>query len=217
MPEQSELGMLQQSIMQRAASLAEEYMQRARRSREHFIEDENERLHLREERETLTAKIQSERLYRREVQSSELDIQKKLDQLRWELIKQVMDDVRHYIEQQWSDKQTYMQYLQKAIQSSADQLSSDNIHICCSTADHTWLHSEQQTLFDTYHGSKTLILSSQCHPQSSGIMLYNEQQTERIDQTLDGRMQRLKLPLQQLIAESLFSELTHEGEKLHGR
>jgi len=74
---------LEKALMQRANDLAEEYLQRAKRSHNHFIEDENERLQLREEKEIMSAKMLADCTYRSRVQSSELEVQKKLDQLRW--------------------------------------------------------------------------------------------------------------------------------------
>ena len=73
----TEVEELQASLIKRAESLAQEYSERARHSCDNLIEQENERMQLREQREIMAAKIQADRNYRSMVQSSELKVQKK--------------------------------------------------------------------------------------------------------------------------------------------
>ena len=84
-----QLAALEQAIMARAAHLAGEFQEKAERQRDHILRDAAERLHNAEEREVMVAKAEAERLFRRVTQASELKLQGRLDQLRWELVQAV--------------------------------------------------------------------------------------------------------------------------------
>ena len=118
---------LEKALMQRAEDLAEEYLQRARRSHDHFISDENERLQLREEKEVMTAKMSADSLYRNRVQSSELKVQKKLDQLRWKLIKEVISQVKDETAQIIKNKHKYQKLLVEFVRYSANLIDDENL------------------------------------------------------------------------------------------
>jgi hypothetical protein len=62
---------------------------RPNRQRDIILRDAAERLHLAEEREVLVAKAEAERHFRRVTQASELKMQGRLDQLRWEMVQTV--------------------------------------------------------------------------------------------------------------------------------
>ena len=52
---------------------------------------------------------------------------------------------------------------------------------------------------------------------SGGIIVYNPNHSIRIDNTFEGRIERMSEIIHQLIAEEFFSEITHESDKIHGR
>ena len=47
--------------------------------------------------------------------------------------------------------------------------------------------------------------------------MYNQARAIRIDNTFEGRLERLSDDIHQLVAEQFFSELSHESDKIHGR
>ena len=55
MTRESTVESLEKALYERARRLGEEYLARGRQTRERMIEEENERMRLREERETLAA------------------------------------------------------------------------------------------------------------------------------------------------------------------
>ncbi len=211
------LEALEQALLQRANDLASEYQQRAQRSRDHLIEDENERLQLREEREIMAAKIAAERIYRAQVQSHQLQVQKKLDQLRWQLIKNVIEEVKNELNQLVEQEERYQRHVFDFIQYSLPFINDKGVIIEFNTHDYQrfapqWPHWLQQFKTD-----KSLTLSEQCHPFSGGVLVYNLDRDMRIDQTFEGRLERLAETVYQWVAEQFFSELSHEGDKLHAR
>lgn len=86
---QDQLQSLEQAIMARAKELAQEFSDKAKRQRDNILRDTAERLHLAEEREVLVSKAEAERHFRRVTQASELKMQSRLDQLRWEMVQTV--------------------------------------------------------------------------------------------------------------------------------
>jgi len=208
---------LENSLLQRADELADEYIQRAKRSHDHFIEDENERLQLREEREIMAAKVEAERTYRSRVQASELQAQKQLDQMRWQLIKDVLIQVNAELEKIVAHPEKYRQTIIHYIQQGIDSISDDELIIQSNQRDHQGLKENWSEICKQLGGNKQLVLSGDFHKMSGGVLIYNKQQTIRINNTFEGRMERFAAQINQRVAEQFFSELSHEGDKIHGR
>ena len=208
---------LEKSLLQRADDLADEYFQRAKRSHDHFIEDENERLHLREEREVMAAKMLAERTYRSRVQSSELQAKKRLDQLRWQLIKNVISKVKEEIGTIVKDQAQYQQLLLKYIAFSITLIDTKDVIVEFNQADYQGMSNQWPDFLEVIDSDKNIQLSKCFHNMSGGIIVYNQYRTIRVDNTFEGRIERLSETIQQLVAEQFFSELSHEGDKIHGR
>ena len=208
---------LEKSLLQRADDLADEYLQRAKRSHDHFIEDENERLHLREEREVMAAKMLAERTYRSRVQSSELQAKKRLDQLRWQLIKNVISKVKEEIGTIVKDQAQYQQLLLKYIAFSITLIDTKDVIVEFNQADYQGMSNQWPDFLEVIDSDKNIQLSKCFHNMSGGIIVYNQYRTIRVDNTFEGRIERLSETIQQLVAEQFFSELSHEGDKIHGR
>ena len=208
---------LEKALMQRADDLAEEYLQRSKRSHDHFISDENERLQLREEKEVMTAKISAESLYRSRVQSSELQVQKKLDQLRWKLIKEVISQVKDEAEQVVKNKNQYQQLLIEFIGYSASLINDQNLILEFNQRDYQLIEPQWEQFLQQINSDKKIVCSKQFHQMSGGIILYNQNRSIRINNTFEGRLERLSDDIHQLVARQFFSELSHESDKIHGR
>ena len=147
---------LEKALMQRANDLAHEYMQRAKRSHDHFIEDENERLQLREEKEIMSAKMLADNTYRSRVQSSELEVQKKLDQLRWQLIKSVLSDAKQQINQIKTNKQQYQNLLVEFIKQSITAINNKHLIIEFNQSDYQNIESQWQEIVKQINSEKKL-------------------------------------------------------------
>ncbi|MFK5894634.1 MAG: V-type ATP synthase subunit E family protein [Pseudomonadota bacterium] len=208
---------LEKSLVQRANDLAEEYLQRAKRSHDHFIEDENERLQLREEKELLASKISAESLYRSRVQSSELNAQKRLDQLRWQLIKNVITEVKEKITNIAKNKDKYQQLLIAFINHGTAVIDSNHIIVELNQDDYLTMQSQWNEILEQIDSDKKIELSTQFHHHSGGVIVYDQNRSIRIDNSFEGRIERLSDSIYQLVAKQFFSELSHEGDKIHGR
>jgi V/A-type H+-transporting ATPase subunit E len=208
---------LENALMQRANDLAEEYLQRAKRSHDHFIDDENERLKLREEKEVMAAKMAAENIYRSRVQSSELNVQKKLDQLRWQLIKDVITQARLKMADIVQNETQYKQLIIESIQYGVTAIGTKHLLVEFNQTDYHNMAKQWDSIIKEIKGDVSIELSKQSHLMSGGIIMYDQKRSIRIDNTFEGRIDRLSESIHQLVAEQFFSELSHESEKIHGR
>jgi len=85
MDSESQVRQLEAALLEQAESLAREQRTAAVSARERVLADSAERLKIAEEREILSAKIEAERLVRRQTQSAETRLAAELDRLRWAL------------------------------------------------------------------------------------------------------------------------------------
>ena len=115
-----QLEALEQAIMARAENLAREFQDKADRQRDHILRDAAERLHVAEEREVLAAKAEAERLFRRVTQASELKMQGRLDQLRWELVQTVQGRLNERMQALRLDRPSYREWLVRMIREAAN-------------------------------------------------------------------------------------------------
>ena len=208
---------LENALMQRANDLAKEYLQRAKRSHDHFIDDENERLKLREEKEVMAAKMSAENIYRNRVQSSELNVQKKLDQLRWQLIKDVITQVKLKIADIVKNDEQYRQLIIAFIQYGVTAIGNKHLLVEFNQTDYQKMENQWESIIKEIKGGETIELSKECHSMSGGIIMYDEKRLIRIDNTFEGRIERFSESIHQRVAKQFFSELSHESEKIHGR
>ncbi|MFK5987016.1 MAG: V-type ATP synthase subunit E family protein [Pseudomonadota bacterium] len=208
---------LEQALMQRASDLAEEYLQRASISHKQIIEEANERLQLREEKEIMSAKMLAENSYRSAVQSSELIVQKKLDQLRWQLMENVLLEAKQKLVELMANQKSYMQLLIAYIQSGVKAINDKNLIIEFNQQDYPFIKSQWSEFYKQINSKKNIHLSEKFHQQSGGVIVYDQQYLVRIDNTFEGRIERLSEQIFQRVAEQFFSELSHESNKIHGR
>ena len=89
---------LEKAILERAELMANECHSRAEAGRKNILREASERLHLREEKETLLAKSLADRAYLRKVQADELKLQSKMDHMRWNLVQVVVDRLQQKIQ-----------------------------------------------------------------------------------------------------------------------
>lgn len=207
---------LEKALLDRAEALSQEYSERAKRSYNHYIEDENERLRLREEREVLAAKMQAEQVYRRMVQTEELQSIKRVDQLRWQLMNKVIDDVREQLITMTSNKKDYLKLLKHLLQQAFRDISAASVVVEVNARDHQWLNKQWQPFVASLDSDKSIILADEHCAGIGGFMIYDEAHKIRINNTFDGLIERLAEDINQIIAENLFAELTPIRSNING-
>jgi len=215
MKQETVINNLQQALLDRAEKLAEEYLARAKRAHQHVLEDAQEKLHLREQRETLAAQAEAERSYRRKIQANELQLRSKLDELRWQLIQSVLHDLPGELSKLVA-QDNYLPLLQQFTKQAAASIESDQLVAEVNARDLALLQPRWQDFLVQSGTEKQVRLASTPQQCIGGILLRSEDNRIRVDNTFDGRMERFAESLQQAITERLFARETTRGGMLHG-
>jgi len=198
---------LENAILAQANRLAGEYREHAEHSRDNILHDAGERLHLREEREVLQAKANAERAYRRMVQSNELLLQKEMDHLRWNLVEgireQLAERVRRLLQNEPARYQTLLQaLLRKGVQA----IERDTLVAEVNRRDLQWLEPVWESFSEPVAAAKKVKLSTLPIETLGGILVRSDDNRIRVDNTFEGRMERLGRGLHQIIIERLLPE-----------
>jgi V/A-type H+-transporting ATPase subunit E len=207
---------LESALLERAKSLADEYLARAKRSRSRILEEENERLRLREERETLAAKAMAERTYRRRVQASELHLQEDLDRLRWQLVQAVLDDLNDRLARVAADEQRYPSLLEALLASAAQSIADPELVAEVNAHDLERLGEGWEQLARRAVPDKRIVLAEEPIRCTGGVRVRDEGNHMRVDNTFEGRLERLVELVHQAIVDRLFAQATHMGALFHG-
>lgn len=194
---------LEAAILQRADRLAAEYRARAERSRDNILREAHERLRLREEREVLLAKAQAERAYRRKVQASELKLHKEMDRLLWNLVEGVREGVADRMQSLAEDEDSYLPLLKSLLGKAAESIERSELVAELNARDLERLQPNWDQFVQDFAADKRITLSGTPIETIGGVMVRSADNRIHLDNTFEGRMQRLKSRLQQIITERL--------------
>ncbi|MHB8622659.1 MAG: V-type ATP synthase subunit E [Sulfuricaulis sp.] len=207
---------LEAALLARAKTLAGEYMAHAQRNRDQAIADANERLRLREEREILAAKASAERNYRQRVQASEIKQQEEFDRLRWSLVRAVLDRLPQLLTKVTADDKQYLPLLRKYLAQAAEAIERDELVAEVNQRDHLRLSKNWDGFCRNAGVRKHIVLAPKPIPGIGGIRLSSADNTIRVDNTFEGRLERLEEDLQQVVLERLFVSATPLGVMFGG-
>ena len=201
---QNPLHDLERAIMARAEELAQEFHDKAQRQRDSILRDAAERLHLAEEREVLIAKAEAERHFRRVTQASELKMQSRLDQLRWEMVQTVQTRLAERMQAFCEDRGAYRAWLVAMIADGASRLPDGELTAEANVDDLPWLSEIWDELVVEAAPHRTIRLSE--HPTwgIAGIRLRTHDNTAQIDNRFEGRLSRHEASIQRVILNQLF-------------
>lgn len=194
---------LEQAILARAQRLANEYRERAKRSRDVILRDAAEKLRLREQREEAIAKSLGERTYRQQVQAEELKMQSHLDRVRWNLVQDVEGRLSERIEALTQDEQTWLETLTGFISTAVQQIERETVTVRANNRDLKLLSRHWERVNKTMPAAKQARLDDDPIDTLGGVMIVSDDGRIRVDNTVEGRMARLQARLQQRILERL--------------
>ncbi len=193
---------LERAILARAERLAAEYRDRAQRSRDSILREAAERLRLREQREDAIAKGLGERSFRQQVQASELKMQSQVDRIRWNLVKDVERRLKERIEALQQDEAAYLALLQDLLAAAAAQIDGDLV-VSANTLDRKRLADAWEQICAAVAPGRTMTLAEDPIPALGGILVNDTDNRVRVDNTFEGRLERLRPRVQQVILERL--------------
>jgi V/A-type H+-transporting ATPase subunit E len=194
---------LEQAILARAERLAAEYRERARRKRDVILRDAAERLRLREQREEDLAKSLGERSFRRQVQASELKMQSHLDRVRWNLVTDVERRLRERMRRFMANEAAYLASLEAYLKDAARQIESDDLVAELGSSDHRLLADRWEAIATEVAPRKSLHLAPEPIETLGGALVRSADNRIRVDHTFEGRLERLRNRIRQVIMERL--------------
>ncbi|HSO83711.1 V-type ATP synthase subunit E [Thiocapsa sp.] len=207
---------LEQAILARAERLAGEYRERANRSRDNILREAAERLRMRESREESIAKTLAERTFRQHVQASELKMQTHLDQMRWNLVQDVERALAGRMKAFGEDLQRYDAWLDSLILRAANLIEEKSLVVLANARDLRRLDERWDVIQETLPGHKTVTLSKEPIETLGGVLVASRDRRIRVDNTYEGRLERLRPAVQQVILERLLPSGFDTGNLFSG-
>jgi V/A-type H+/Na+-transporting ATPase subunit E len=194
---------LEKAILARAERLAGEYRERANRSRDNILREAAERLRMRENREESIAKTLGERTFRQHVQASELKMQTHLDRMRWNLVQDVERALSGRMKAFSDDLQRYDPWLDTLITRAAALIESKVLVVSANARDQKRLANRWEAVLEALPAHKTATLADEPIETLGGVLVTDSDRRIRVDNTYEGRLDRLRPTVQQVILERL--------------
>jgi len=216
MNKQIQIEELESALITRAKALAEEHLANARRTRDQAMTDANERQRLREEREILAAKAAAERTFRQRQQAAEIKQQEEIDRLRWSLVQDVMRRLTAELEQIGKDEKTYLALLQKLLEQAAAVIDEQELVAELNARDHARLSKNWEAFCRDAGVKQRIVLAPVPVASLGGVRVRNANDTIRVDNSFEGRLERLQEALYQVVMERLFASTAPIGAIIGG-
>lgn len=207
---------LEAAIIQRAETLVEEHLRQADRAHKRIIEDATEKLRLLEEREILSAKARADREYRRRVQAAEIRMQADVDRLRWALVQSVLQGLHARFEAIAKDAARYEALLRTLLAHAAANIERDELVAVLCDADHRRIAGRWEAIAAETAPGKKIALSPERGVFSGGVVVSSADGRIRVDNSLEGRVERLEAEMHQVILERLFPRAMEMGAMFNG-
>lgn len=212
----SRVDALETALLERAKTLADAYVFEGQRTRERILEETHNELRLREERDMLNAKVLAERLFRQKIQAGEIKFKEELDRLQWYLAQSVMDQVKAQLRQLVEDEARYLPILRRLLRGSVEAIEREELVVEVNARDLERLRPYWDEWLQDLAPGKRLLLSSTPRECVGGTLVQSTDECIRVDNTFEGRMERLQENLYQVIMEQLFATVMLPGALTHG-
>jgi len=200
------------ALAERAEKLAGEHLASGRLARERILSETRQRLRIEEQREVLAAKAQAERAYQQQVQSAELSLRADLDRVRWELVNAVLDDLPARLAELAGDDASYLPLLRDYLREGAESIERDELVVRVNARDLPRLRKDWEKYAKEAAPGKRLTLSPETLDGTGGVLIVSSDGNIRLDNTFEGRMERLEETLQSAVAERLMPQQTGEAK-----
>ena len=216
MNKQVQIEELESALIARAKALAEEHLANARRTRDQVIADANERQRLREEREILAAKAAAERTFRQRQQAAEIKQQEEIDRLRWNLVQDVMSRLTAELERIGKDEKSYLPLLRTLLAQAAGVIEEKELVAELNARDHARLSGDWEAFCRDAGVKQRIALAPDPVASLGGVRVRNASDTIRVDNSFEGRLERLQEALHQVVMERLFASTAPIGAIIGG-
>jgi vacuolar-type H+-ATPase subunit E/Vma4 len=212
----SQVSQLEQALLQQAETLAREQLQNAESARARILAESTEKLKLAEEREILAAKVEAERLVRRQTQAAETRLAAELDRLRWALTEATLAEVKIAFGKLVQDEARYLAVLEAWLAAAAQALPTGDLVAEARPEDERRLAPRWAEMTARAAPGRSVTLAAQGIPSEGGIRVRLADNRARLDQTFEARQMRLADELARVAMERLFASAPDLGTLIHG-
>lgn len=212
----TQVTQLEQALIQQAESLAREQMQNAESARARILAESAEKLKLAEEREVLAAKVESERLVRRQTQAAETRLSAELDRLRWALTEATLSEVEGAFKELVQDEARYLAVMEAWLAAAAQALPTGDLVAEVRPEDEKRLAPIWAEMAARAAPGRSVALASHGRPSLGGIRVRLADDRARLDQTFEARRSRIAEELARVAMQRLFASAPDLGTLVHG-
>ena len=216
MERDSEVSQLEQALLLQAETLAREQLRNAESARARILAESAEKLKLAEEREILAAKVEAERLVRRQTQAAETRLAADLDRLRWALTEATLAEVKTAFRKLVQDEARYLAVLEAWLAGAAQALPPGDLVAEVRPEDEKRLAPLWAEMTARAAPGRSVTLAAQGIPSEGGIRVRLADNRARLDQTFEARQMRLADELARVAMERLFASAPDLGNLIHG-
>jgi vacuolar-type H+-ATPase subunit E/Vma4 len=212
----TQVSQLEQALQQQAETLARELLQNAESTRARILAESADKLKLAGEHEVLAAKVEAERLVRRQGQAAETRLAAELDRLRWALTEATLAGVKTAFRQLVQDETRYLAVLEAWLAAAAQALPPGELVAEVRPEDEKRLAPLWDDMRARAAPGRTVALASHGQPSEGGIRVRLADNRARLDQTFEARHARLADELARVAMERLFASAPDLGTLIHG-
>lgn len=212
----AQVSQLEQALLQQARTLARELLQNAEAARAHILAESAEKLKLAGEHEVLTAKVEAERLVRRQGQAAETRLAAELDRMRWALTESTLSEVKIAFRQLVQDEARYLGVLEAWLAAAAQALPPGDLVAEVRPEDEKRLAPVWDDMLARAAPERKVTLATHGHPTEGGIRVRLADNRAQLDQTFEARHARLADELARVAMERLFASAPDLGTLIHG-
>ena len=212
----AQVSQLEQALLQQARTLARELLQNAESARARILAESADKLKLAGEHEVLTAKLEAERLVRRQGQAAETRLAAELDRLRWTLTESTLSEVKSAFRQLVQDEARYLGVLESWLAAAAQALPAGDLMAEVRPEDKIRLQPSWHEMLARAAPGRVVTLDMLSHPTEGGIRVRLADNRAQFDQTFEARHARLADELARVAMERLFASAPDLGTLIHG-
>ena len=211
----SQVSQLEQALIQQAGTLAREALQNAESARARILAESADKLKLAEDREVLVAKVEADRLVRRQTQAAETRLSAELDRLRWALTESVLSELRTAFRILVQDEARYLGVLEAWLAAAAEALPVGELLAEVRPEDEKRLLPVWNDMTARAAPGRVVKLVSHSQPSEGGIRVRLADNRAQLDQTFEARQARLADELARVAMERLFASAPDLGTLIH--
>jgi vacuolar-type H+-ATPase subunit E/Vma4 len=181
-----------------------------------MLAESADKLKLAGEHEVLAAKVEAERLVRRQTQAAETRLAAELDRLRWALTESALSEVKTAFRQLVQDETHYLGVLEAWLAAAAQALPPGDLVAEVRPEDEKRLALRWNEMHARAAPGRTITLASHGRPSEGGLRVRLADHRAQLDQTFEARQERLADELARVAMERLFASAPDLGTLMHG-